>query len=231
MPTISYSQVIDISLPLGEGFVMPTPPGFSHDVQFSVEVLRDYDDPGADGKEGQIVRAAHMRLHAGTHFDAPSHFDKAGKNVSDYDPALFIGPAVMSDVSDCGANTAITPEMVSNGLPRPLRSGDRLLVRTDWNERYGEAGWQEDSPYLTKEAIDLIAGAGVAMCGIDYCHHKSDPTTVWAYLDRALGKVDALLIPYLVHLGQIPVREFTLLVAPIKVVATEAAPVRALVLL
>src|SRR5215212_9069854 len=63
-------KLIDISLPLdARTFHMRTYSGFKKDMQFEVEVIKGYEDGGYN----QIVRGAHMRLHAGTHVDAPSH--------------------------------------------------------------------------------------------------------------------------------------------------------------
>jgi hypothetical protein len=56
-------KLIDISLPLdARTFHMRTYSGFKKDMQFDVEVIKEYEDGGY----GQIVRGAHMRLHAGT---------------------------------------------------------------------------------------------------------------------------------------------------------------------
>ena len=65
--TGSGRKIIDISLELdATKFRMRTYEGFNKDMQFDVEVIKDYP-----GGLGQIVRGAHMRLHAGTHVDAP----------------------------------------------------------------------------------------------------------------------------------------------------------------
>ena len=73
-------KLIDISLPLDAStFHMRTYSGFRKDMQFEVEVIKAYEDGGY----GQIVRGAHMRLHAGTHVDAPSHMIKGAPDLQD----------------------------------------------------------------------------------------------------------------------------------------------------
>ena len=73
-------KLIDISLPLdARTFHMRTYSGFKKDMQFDVEVIKEYEDGGY----GQIVRGAHMRLHAGTHVDAPSHMLKGAPDLQD----------------------------------------------------------------------------------------------------------------------------------------------------
>jgi kynurenine formamidase len=79
--SVSIQKIVDISLELDDPkFSMRTPLGFKKDLQFRLEVLKEHDAPeGA----GQIVRGVHMRLHAGSHIDAPEHNVKGGKQVQD----------------------------------------------------------------------------------------------------------------------------------------------------
>ena len=78
-PRTSVRRIIDVSLELDETkFRMRTYEGFTKDMQFELEVIKEYP-----GGLGQIVRGAHMRLHAGTHVDAPSHMVQGGKQIHD----------------------------------------------------------------------------------------------------------------------------------------------------
>src|SRR5262245_14959 len=74
---LPFSRVIDISLELDPNtFRMQVPDGFDKDAQFEVEVIKPYSTG-----DGQIVRAVHMRLHAGSHVDAPAHQLPTGKHI------------------------------------------------------------------------------------------------------------------------------------------------------
>src|SRR5262249_17184005 len=67
--SLAIEKIIDISLELDpKNFGMRTPAGFKKDMQFEMETLKEHDAPGG---AGQIVRGVHMRLHAGSHVDAP----------------------------------------------------------------------------------------------------------------------------------------------------------------
>jgi kynurenine formamidase len=99
-------KLIDISLPLdARTFHMRTYSGFKKDMQFEVEVIKDYEDGGY----GQIVRGAHMRLHAGTHVDAPSHMLKGAPDLQDVPLRAYFGDAIIADVRHRGGGEAITP--------------------------------------------------------------------------------------------------------------------------
>ena len=77
----AFQTIVDISLELDpKNFAMRTPAGFKKDMQFEMEVIKEHDAPGG---AGQIVRGVHMRLHAGSHVDAPEHNVVGGKQIQD----------------------------------------------------------------------------------------------------------------------------------------------------
>ena len=90
--------IIDLSLELDSTtFGMRTPTGFKKDMQFAMEVLKEHDAPwGA----GQIVRGVHMRLHAGSHVDAPEHNVRGGTQIHELPLETFIGDAIIADLRD-----------------------------------------------------------------------------------------------------------------------------------
>ncbi|MBI2912036.1 MAG: cyclase family protein [Chloroflexi bacterium] len=226
--TIAIGKIIDISLRLDDAFHMHTPGGFNRDLQFALEVLKDYDAPGG---AGQIVRGVHMRLHAGTHVDAQAHFVKGGNHVHELPLRTFIGDAVVADLSATPPDTAITSLDLERAVGDILRPGDRLLLRTDWNRHYGEPGWLENSPYLAPEAVDWCIARRVVLLGIDFAHAKDAPNTpARFYLSRALCEHNVVVMAYLMNLDQITQQRVTLLALPLAMVGVESAPVRAVVL-
>lgn len=218
-------RIIDISLGIDESFRMATPPGFKKDLAFELEVLKEYDAPGG---AGQIVRGMHMRLHAGTHVDAPVHFVKGGQQLHELPLDVFVGEALVADLSDTRPNSPITPEQLERAVGSKLRRGDRLLLRTDWNRNHGEPHWREGSPYLAPEAVDWCVERGPRLVGFDFLHAKDAPVTPCKeYTLRALLEHDIVLLAYLDHLDQIRQERVTLIALPLAINGVEASPVRA----
>src|SRR6266481_8351774 len=94
--SLALEKIIDISLELDpKNFTMRTPAGFKKDMQFQMEILKEHDAPeGA----GQIVRGVQMRLHAGSHVDAPEHNVKGGTQIQDLPLETFAGDALIADL-------------------------------------------------------------------------------------------------------------------------------------
>ena len=132
--TTQFQRIVDISLELDpNNFAMRTPAGFTKDMQFEMEVIKEHDSPGG---AGQIVRGVHMRLHAGSHVDAPEHNVRGGTQVHQLPLDLFIGDAVIADLRDKMPGQAITEKDLQKQLDNRIRKGDRLLLRTDHNNSY-----------------------------------------------------------------------------------------------
>src|SRR5437016_5199080 len=132
--SIEFGKIVDISLELDpKNFAMRTPAGFTKDVQFEMEVIKEHDAPGG---AGQIVRGVHMRLHAGSHVDAPEHNVRGGTQIHQLPLELFIGDAVIADLRDKMPGKAITENDLERAVGARIRKGDRLLLRTDPNNAY-----------------------------------------------------------------------------------------------
>src|SRR5215472_16826583 len=165
-------RVIDISLELDASrFRMRTYAGFKKDMQFETEVIKDYEDGGLK----QLVRGVHMRLHAGSHIDAPSHMIKGGKELHELGLNTFIGPAVVADVRHRGGKEAIVADDLENSLGNLIRPGDRLLLRTDLNKDYdGSPEWMARAPYAGDDAVAWCAKHRVSIVGFDF-YHANEP--------------------------------------------------------
>jgi len=230
--TLKISKVIDISMALENSkFSMRTPVGFKKDMQFELEVLKDHDS--AEGGE-QIVRGVHMRLHAGSHVDAPEHNVKGAAQITDLAPEVFVGSAVVADLRHLVPGGSITAEELERAVGKEIQQGDRLLLRTDVNKTYMKDEWQKRSPHLTPSASEWCIEKGVPVVGFD-CYHGAEETLanqprLWNAL-RLLSEAGIVTLPSLVNLDAIGQTRVTLAALPLKIVGAEASPVRAVVLI
>jgi arylformamidase len=223
------SKLIDISLELdANNFHMRTPAGFKRDMQFEVEVIKDFD---AAGGAGQIVRGVHMRLHAGSHVDAPEHFVKGGKQIHQLPLETFYGPAVVADVRHRMPGKGITGVDLEMSCGKDIQTGDRVLLRTDCNVDYdGSMAWQKRSPYLTNDAIDWCLQHRVPVVGFDMYHGADAPDSKVVFnTSRRLQEAGVVTMPYLKNLGAIGKKRVTLIALPLKMIGVEASPIRAVV--
>jgi arylformamidase len=225
---LQYDTIIDISLELDPAnFAMRTPAGFTRDMQFEMEVLKAHDAPGG---AGQIVRGVHMRLHAGSHVDAPEHNVRGGTQIHQLPLELFIGDAIIADLRDKLPGKAITAGDLRNAVDNRIRKGDRLLLRTDHNNGYdgGSEKWMKESPYLTIDATMWCIDKGMVIVGYDFYHGNDEPGAPRVFHNsRTLSEHGVITMPYLKNLDRIERDRFTLIGLPLKVIGAEASPIRA----
>jgi kynurenine formamidase len=228
---LHYQTIVDLSLELDpKNFAMRTPAGFRKDMQFELEVIKEHDAPGG---AGQIVRGVHMRLHAGSHVDAPEHNVKGGTQIHQLPLDLFIGDAIIADLRDKVPGRAITEKDLEQRLDNRIRKGDRLLLRTDQNNNYdgGSEQWMKDSPYLTIGATMWCIDKGVTIVGYDFYHGNDEPNAPRTFHNsRTLSEHGVITMPYLKNLDRIGKDRFTLIGLPLNVIGAEASPIRAVAL-
>ena len=225
---LSFRTIVDISLELDpNSYSMRTPAGFKKDMQFEMEVLKEHDAPGG---AGQIVRGVHMRLHAGSHVDAPEHNVRGSTQIHQLPLELFMGDAVIADLRDKLPAQAITAKDLEKRLDNRIRKGDRLLLRTDHNNNYdgGSETWMKESPYLTIGATMWCIDKGVVIVGYDFYHGNDEPNAPRVFHNsRTLSEHGIITMPYLKNLDRIEADRFTLIGLPLKMIGAEASPVRA----
>jgi kynurenine formamidase len=226
---MKINRIIDISLELDDSkFAMRTPPGFKKDMQFQMEVIKEHDSvPGA----GQIVRGVHMRLHAGSHVDAPEHMVKGGMLILELPLESFAGDGVIAYVRLLVPGKAITAEELSKAVGSIIRRGDKLLLRTDLNKQYMINDWMKRSPSFTASAANWCVDKGVSVVGFDFYHGNDEPGVPRVFHSNKILLENGLVtMPYLNNLDQAEGPRVTLVALPLKLVGAEASPVRAVIL-
>jgi len=224
-------KIVDISLELdARNFGMRTPSGFKKDMQFAIEVLKEHDAPGG---AGQIVRGVHMRLHAGSHVDAPEHNVRGGTQIHQLPLDHFVGEAIIADLRDKMPGKPIAASDLESAIGTKIRRGDRVLLHTDHNNSYdgGTDAWMKASPYLTIGATEWLIGNGVIIVGYDFYHGNDESNSPRVFHNsRTLSEHGIITMPYLKNLDRIGKERFTLIALPLNIIGAEASPVRAVAL-
>ncbi len=114
-----------------------------------------------------------MSDHAGTHVDAPVHFDPrpGAQSIDEMPLEKFYTSAICLDLSHLPLKgQATVPEMEAalavSG--EEIRPGDTVLLYMATNERLlGKPGYQHDFPGLALESVHWLADKGIGMFGVE----------------------------------------------------------------
>jgi arylformamidase len=168
---------------------------------------------------GCPVNVATLTLspHTGAHADAPLHYSADGAAVGALDLAPYLGPCRVIHAMGCGPLVTWRHlEHALAGLP------PRVLVRTYARQ---PAGWDGDLAAYAPDTIERLADAGVQLVGIDTASiDPADSKTLDSHQvirRRGLRVLENLL------LDDVPEGDYELIALPLKLMAADASPVRA----
>ncbi|WP_194396276.1 cyclase family protein [Microbacterium atlanticum] len=258
-------RVVDLSLTLAPELPASWPGAlpFRHFVEHWFEEVAD--DAGIRLCGNNAPYRSHGLIldeHTGTHFDAPAHFlahedsglpmaHPLGAITGDrVDPAQFIGPAAVIDITGLvgtaapGRSPLITASVVRSWEDEhgEIAPGEIVLFRSGWDAHYvvGDRGAEyirrpleradtDAWPAPDVSAMEHLGARGVRCVGTDGASmgpaHDGAPTHV-AGLSRGMVFVECLA-----GLDQLPTRGAQFIFLPVKVAHSAGGPGRAVAIL
>ena len=165
------------------------------------------------------VGAIDMPLHAGTHADAPFHYDAQGAGSADCDLAPYIGPCVVLDVRRTVGR--VEPADI---CWLALDGVERVIFRT--YDRFPADRWDSDFTAIAPAVIAKLCEAGVRLVGTDAA--SLDPETSKTMdAHREIRAGNMRILEGLV-LDDVPPGRYELIALPLKISLADASPVRAI---
>jgi len=203
-------ELVDLSLPIRDGG--PSYPGDPLCSVVPVKSMPEYDFN---------LQAISMGSHQGTHIDAPFHFLADGITVDQVPLGQTTGPATLVDLGERPPRASIEIEDFA-GLD--LEPGGRLIYRLGWDRQFGEPGYFTDMPRLSVAAAAWLAERQLALVGMDSPTPNPDHAVE---VHRLLLGSGAVILESLAGLDKLRPGVFWLHAAPLRIIGSDGAPVRA----
>ena len=202
-------QIWDISQPIRHG--IPVWPG---DTAFAVETTWSHG-PGCPVHVSKIT----LSTHTGAHADAPLHYDPDGAAADALDLSPYLGPCRVIDARS--AKGLVRPQDIAAFLEDTPR---RVLLRT--YDTFPADCWASDFVAVAHETIDLLAGQGVVLIGID--SPSMDPESSKDLPAHNAIRRHGLAILEGLVLDHVPIGDYELIALPLPLAGLDASPVRAI---
>ncbi|WML28719.1 arylformamidase [Neobacillus sp. OS1-32] len=201
-------RIFDISRKLQTG--MPVWPG---DTPFQYDVSST-----TTGNTTVNVGSLILSAHAGTHVDAPFHFDPNGKKIIDLDPGLYVGPARVVDMTN---KARIGVKELKN---INFDGMQRILLKTlAWKN---PAQFPGKIPYLEPNLAPFLATKGVRLIGLDV--PSVDPLDSEDLPAHKSLNENGIHILESVILDEVEPGDYELIALPLPLVEGDGSPVRAI---
>ena len=165
------------------------------------------------------VSSLTLSPHVGAHADAPLHYDPEGASIGALDLLPYLGPCRVIHAIDRGP-LVLWQHLVHALLELP----PRVLVRT-----YRQAPvdrWDPALPAFAPDTIAQLAARGVTLVGIDTASiDPAESKTLDSH--QQIRRLGLRVLENLV-LDDIAEGDYELIALPLKLMAADASPVRAI---
>ncbi|HVK59719.1 MAG TPA: cyclase family protein [Candidatus Kapabacteria bacterium] len=180
-------------------------------------------EPFLDMAKGDVCNVSSLAFgsHTGTHMDAPKHFIYTGRTLDQMPFDATIGPCRVIEIKD---RESVKVHELEN---QRIKAGERILFKT----RNSRISWKmdsfhEDFVFISKEAAAFLARKKIRTVGIDYLSvggfRKDGVETHHALLGAGIWIIEGL------NLAKIKPGRYELNCLPLKILASDGAPARAL---
>lgn len=208
-------KIFDITIPLS-----PQTPVWAGEESVTITGIERI----AQGDEYNVSKIE-MGVHAGTHIDAPYHVNDRGKTVDQIPVDQLVGKAQVVQIAD--EIDRINAQVVQSCQ---IESGiQALLFRTGnsnfWKEN--SVRFREQFTALDSSAAEWLVSRGIRVVGIDWFSISIMDDLYKPH--KILLESDIVIIENL-DLSEIQVGFYTLYCLPLKLVGSDGAPARAILI-
>ena len=164
--------------------------------------------------------------HAGTHMDAPLHFEVNEKTIDQYPVSRFFCDCWVVDIPECKPSQLIGLTDMGD-IANLVSEGEGLLFRTGWSAFAAEEKYRNELPRISQGLASWCAEKGIALIGVEPpsvadVNNQTELTQVHTILLKA----DMLIIEGLCNLDQISQPKVKLIALPLKISDGDGAPCR-----
>lgn len=142
-------MIIDLTLTYS-----PQISGYSSDVAKTIS---------ADGWNANNL---HIYSHAGTHMDAPYHFEVTDERIDEIPVERFISKAHVVTVNITQSQQLITTEDLKQVEGR-LQPGESIIIKTGWYQFVGTPKYRNELPRISKESAQWLVHKKVNMLAVE----------------------------------------------------------------
>lgn len=172
------------------------------------------------GKAEFYIGKVDMICNVGTYLDSPFHRHPDKADLSQIPLETVAGvPGVVLD--------AILSNRSINFDYRESKLRNRaVLVRTEWDKRWGTESYWEPGPYLSSEFTELLVRSKAKLVGVDFWN-VDDIEDLSRPVHTKLLASNILIVENLCNLSALPRTGFRFYATPLRVKGGASFPVRA----
>ena len=181
-------------------------------------------------KDGWNAKTLHLYSHAGTHLDAPFHFEVNDGTIDNIPPERFFTMCHVVDLIGIQPKTEIEVSDLGE-VQNQLQKGEGLIFRTGWSKFVNETKYRNELPGISKELAEWCVEKGVATIGVEPPSVADvNNMELLTEIHRILLGGDIIIVEGLTNLDKISKPKVQFVALPLKIKDGDGAPCRAIVI-
>ena len=175
--------------------------------------------------DGWNSKTLHLYSHAGTHMDAPFHFEVNNRTIDEFEVSRFICDSLVIPIdAHAGQNIKLEDLGVYADL---INKGDGVILKTGWSAYVNENKYREELPGIHESLANWFVGKGVNMLAVETpsIADVMDMEEVTKIHEILLGG-DIIIVEGLTNLDSVSKRKVKLIALPLKIKGGDGAPAR-----
>ena len=209
---MASSRVIDLTHSLDERV-----PGFEKSTAKTVD------------NDGWNASTLSIYSHAGTHMDAPLHFDVSEQSIDDIPVSQFMAEGILVKIKDAAPGMEIGIEHLGRFADQNL-NGKAILFHTGWSKYLGDIDmFRNHLPRIGRALASFLVEKGVQIVGVEP-PSVADVNNIEELTEvhRILLRGDIIIVEGLKSLEELSGDPFMFMALPLKIGSGDGAPVRAI---
>jgi arylformamidase len=187
---------------------------------FSSSTARTVQEHGWNASNLQIYS------HAGTHMDAPYHFNVTDERIDEIEVERFITNAHVVDVTITVANQLITVENF-DCIEHKLQPNESVIIKTEWSQFVGTDKYRNELPRISEAAAKWLVDKKVNMLAVEppsvaNVNNIAEVTLIHQIL---LGG-NIIIVEGICNTDMITATTVQLIALPLKIAKGDGAPAR-----
>lgn len=176
-------------------------------------------------EDGWNAKTLHLYSHAGTHMDAPFHFDVNDQTIEEFEVSRFVCDSWVIPID---AHPRQKIQLKDLGIFADLiKKGDGVILQTGWSAFANEEKYRNELPGIHEDLANWFVEKGINMLAVE-------PPSIADVLDlEEVTKIheillggDIIIVESLTNVDALSKEKVRLVALPLKIKDGDGAPAR-----
>jgi kynurenine formamidase len=185
----------------------------------------EFENAKSKSVDGWNSKRLHLYSHAGTHMDAPFHFEVNNQTIDEFEVSRFVCDSLLIPI-DAHAAQKIKLEDLGVYADR-IKKGDGVILKTGWSAYVDEIKYRQELPGIHESLAHWFVGRGINMLAVETpsIADVMDMAEVTKIHEILLGG-DIIIVEGLTNLDAVSTETVKLIALPLKIKGGDGAPAR-----